>query len=609
MGRGFLAGIFWGGVVGVGMLGVSSQVMDRQQLSFPKPEASPVDVPAGSEFDQAREETDPVLPGTEATPGAGEIVTAVIPPEDAVETPPAFDTSSLDAPRPTVEGPSGLGDAPEVAEDVSVPEGGDAGRLGSAGNLAGAPATPSLEAPAAPVVAPEADTEAPASGTAPEPEEVEVVEAVPETAPDAGTEIAALPSEMAEPAPSAGDSAPVVQSDSDSPAAPVSPEISEAPSMPGVVVPEAGDAPAGGLAAAAPEAAEPEAPVADIEAAPETPAVAPAPEVAEAEPEPEPEPAAEPEAPAGPAPEVVEVPDSGGVATVDGSDTQFFTPVETFRDRAEGVEVNRLPTIGGDDETDGLPVVRRLPGSPLTEEVPEAEAEAGEEVAVPGAAAAGPAIRAFAMEYDAPEGTAMVSVILMHEGSEPLSAPDLARVPPEVVFAVDAGAANAAGIAAAYRGAGREVVMIPALPAGAAPQDVEVALGANLEAIPEAVALIDVSGSSFQSDREAVAQVVDVITDTGHGLITFPRGLNTAHQQAERAGLPTGLIFRLLDGDDETDEQIRRTLDRAAFRARQSDAVILVGRASPGTMAAVTAWAADAAGDVALAPVSKALGG
>ena len=53
------------------------------------------------------------------------------------------------------------------------------------------------------------------------------------------------------------------------------------------------------------------------------------------------------------------------------------------------------------------------------------------------------------------------------------------------------------------------------------------------------------------------------------------------------------------------------TLDRAAFRARQSDAVILVGRASPGTMAAITAWAADAVagGDVALAPVSKALGG
>lgn len=619
MGRGFLAGILWGGVVGVGMLGVSSQVMDRQQLSFPRPEASPVDVPAGSEFDQAREETDPVLPGTEESPDAGEIVTAVIPPEDAVETPPAFDTSSLDAPQPTVEGPSGLGDAPEVAEDVTVPEGGDAGRVGSSGNLAGTPASPSLEAPASPVAAPETDTQAPVPGAAPEADEIEVVEAGTEDAPEASTEIAALPSEMAEPAPSAGDSAPGVETESDSPLAPVSPEISEAPSMPGVVVPEAVDAPSGGTAAAQPEAASPEAPVAVTEDAPEVPAVVapdPEPQVAETAPEPEaaPEPEPEPEpqvAEVAPAPEVAPVEtapsDSGGVVTADGGDSQFFTPVETFQDRAEGVEVNRLPTIGGDDDDTTLPVVRRLPGTPVTEATPEAETGEGEDVAQLGDAADGPAIRAFAMEYDAPESAAMVSVILLHEGPEPMPAADLRRLPPGVVFAVDAGGPNAAGVASDYRRAGREVVMIPALPAGAAPQDVEVALSANLEAVPQAVALMDVSGSSFQSDREAVAQVVDVIADTGHGLITFPRGLNTAHQQAERAGLPTGLIFRLLDGDNETDEQIRRTLDRAAFRARQSDGVILVGRASPGTMAAVASWAADAGGDVALAPVSRAL--
>lgn len=592
MGRGFLAGIFWGGVVGIGMLGVSSQVMDRQQLSFPKPEASAVDVPGGSQFDQAREETDPVLPGTEGTPGAGEIVTAVIPPEDAVETPPAFDTSSLDVPQPTVEGPSGLGDVPEVAEDVTVPESGDTGRVGSSDTVAGAPASPSLAAPSAPVIAPETDTEAPAPGVAPEAEEIEAVEAgSEESAPGAGTEVAALPSEAAEAAPSVGDSAPVVQSDSDSPVAPVSPEISEAPSMPGVVVPDAGEAPSGGLAAAQPEAVEPEAPVGAVDATPDAP-------VAEAAPEPEPQP--------GPTPQVVEVPDSGGVVTADGGDTQFFTPVETFQDRAEGVEVNRLPTIGGDDD-DALPVVRRLPGTPLTEGEPEAEADAVDEVAAPGAAAEGPAIRAYAMDFDLPEGAAIVSVILIHEGSEPISASELKRLPASVDFAIDAGTPNAAGIASAYRSAGRELVMIPSLPSGAAPQDVEVALSANLEAIPQAVALMDVSGSSFQSDRAAVAQVVDVIADTGHGLITFPRGLNTAHQQAERAGLPTGLIFRLLDGENETDEQIRRTLDRAAFRARQSDGVILVGKATPATMAAVAAWAADAGSDVVLAPVSKAL--
>ena len=584
MGRGFLAGIFWGGVVGMGLLLVSSQTMDRQQLSFPKPEASPVDVPGGSEFDQAREDTDPVLPGTEDTPDADEIVTGVLPPADGVETPPAFDTSSLDVPQPSVEGPSGLGDAPAVADEVTVPETGSGDRVGSSDNVAGGPVSPSLEAPEAPIAAPATDTSAPEAVDAPGTEALEVTEApAAEPAPEAATEIAALPAESGDAPPAAIDTAPAVRSESDAPVSPVAPQIGDGPTLEGVRMPEPEPAPAtGGQAAVQPEIAQPEAPMA-MPAEPEG-----EPQVTESE---------------SPAPEVVETPDSGGVATVDGGDSQFFTPVETFQDRAEGVEVNRLPTIGGDD--DALPVVRRLPGAPVS------TGRAEEDVAAPAEtqlqAMDGPAVRAFAMDYDAPEGAALVSVVLLHDGPEPLSASDLRRLPPTVGFAVDAGAPNAAGVASEYRRAGREVVMIPSLPMGASPQDVEVALSVNLERIPQAVAVMDVSGSSFQSDREAVAQVVAVIGDTGHGLITFPRGLNTAHQQAERAGLPTGLIFRLLDDDNETDEQIRRTLDRAAFRARQNDAVILVGHARAGTIAAVADWAANASGDVMLAPVSAAL--
>ena len=156
--------------------------------------------------------------------------------------------------------------------------------------------------------------------------------------------------------------------------------------------------------------------------------------------------------------------------------------------------------------------------------------------------------------------------------------------------------------------AGREVVLIPALPQGARPQDVEQALRVNFETIPEAVAIMDVSGGRFQSDRAAVSQVVDVVSDTGHGLITFPRGLNTVHQRAERAGVPTGLIFRNLDGGNETSEQIRRTMDRAAFRARQEDAVILVGTTSALTLGAILEWSlGNRSTSVTIAPISAAL--
>ncbi|MEK6216650.1 MAG: hypothetical protein N2B03_05465, partial [Boseongicola sp.] len=153
MGRGFLAGIFWGGIVGLAVLFLSSQIMDRRELSFPKPEAAAVEVPAGTEFDQARPETDPVVPEAETRPGADAVV-GVTPPEDAVETPHAFDTSSLEVPQPSVEGPQGLGETPEVADDVQIDVTGP-------GDGAVATAEPKLPTPEAPAQAPDTTTEAP----------------------------------------------------------------------------------------------------------------------------------------------------------------------------------------------------------------------------------------------------------------------------------------------------------------------------------------------------------------------------------------------------------------------------------------------------------------
>ena len=112
MGRGFLAGIFWGAVVGAAILLVSNVTMERQQLSFPRPEAVPVEVPAGSEFDQARPETDPVVPEVETRP-SGEVAGGVAAPPDVVEEPPQFDTSSLEVPQPTLDAPGGLGELPD----------------------------------------------------------------------------------------------------------------------------------------------------------------------------------------------------------------------------------------------------------------------------------------------------------------------------------------------------------------------------------------------------------------------------------------------------------------------------------------------------------------
>ncbi len=506
LGRGFLAGIFWGGIVGFAMLAVSSLVFGRQELSLPRPEAVPVEVPAGTEFDQARPETEPVVPNAETRPDA-EPVAGVVAPDDAVETPPAFDTSSLEVPQPSVEGPSGLGATPDVAEEIDINVTGPASSTDGTGTDSG----PVLVAPDVPGAAPETATDAPLEADAPEADDVAVV----------------APEIVEEPAPMAP--APEVADAIDTPV----PTIIETDSAD---APEVVDAPVG------------------IEV-----------------------------------PSVDEAPNA--IVRVDGGESEFFKPVDEIGNIAPNIETDRLPRIGTTPDV----------------EAPDAiVVEAAPEPAIP--LEGSNALTRWATDYVVPRDQPLMSIVLVHVGDAVLGSSAMAQLPDTVAFAVDAGLSNARQIAADYRGMGREVVMIPSLPVAATPQDVEVALRVNFETVPEAVAVMDNSGDSFQSDRAAVAQVVDIVAASGHGLITFPRGLNTAHQRAQRVGVATGLIFRDIDGAGETNEQIRRAMDRAAFRARQDEAVILVGRTDAATIEALAEWMlGNRAASVALAPISVAL--
>lgn len=542
MGRGFLAGIFWGGIVGLGLLFLSSQIMDRRELSFPRPEAAAVEVPAGTEFDQARPETEPVAPVAETKPEA-DAVAGVNPPEDAVETPPAFDTSSLEVPQPSIEGPQSLGETPEVADDVQI----DVTGPGS-GDSGVSTVEPALQTPEAPAQAPATTTQAPTAVETDSEGDTDV--AIVSPSPEATTEI-------------------------ETPKAPDATDSIES------LVPQ----PVETEAAEAPEA-------------PTAPAAVEAPEVEES---------------------------LNEIIRPEGSDSEFIQPVEEITDRAPEVETDRLPRIGDAPTTEEaalplpdtaqeeaepetnteqavLPVIRALPGASDEEESLDLPSD---DDPLPADA---PALLKWRTAFDYVGDRPLMSIVLVHEGAQALSADELAGVPAVIAFGISAGQQDAGRIAAEYRDAGREVVLIPSLPEGATPQDVEVALRVNFETVPEAVAVMDSSGESFQSDRAAVAQIVDVVAATGHGLITFPRGLNTAHQRAERSGVPTGLIFRDIDGDAQSDEQIRRAMDRAAFRARQDEAVILVGRTKPETLAALTEWAlGNRAASVTLAPILMAL--
>ncbi|NHX27684.1 divergent polysaccharide deacetylase family protein, partial [Escherichia coli] len=94
----------------------------------------------------------------------------------------------------------------------------------------------------------------------------------------------------------------------------------------------------------------------------------------------------------------------------------------------------------------------------------------------------------------------------------------------------------------------------------------------------------------------------------GHGLISFDRGLNSARQIAEGADVPAGLIFRLLDANDESAPVIRRYLDRAAFKAGQDGQVIMLGHSRSETVKALFAWTLESKSpDIQMAPASAVL--
>ena len=605
MGRGFLSGIFLGAIVSAVLLFVSSQVLERQTLSFPKPSASAVEVPAGTEFDQARPESDPVVPNSETRPSADAVVEAPVP-DDAPDAPPALDTSALEVPTPEVAAPQTLETvAIEDSDAPTAPEGDSQASVGDVSEL---------RTPDAPAAAPEAETETPEVTQAP------LEDAAPETgAEDSSpveTEIAALPEAGADTdAAQDAETAPAVVSEDTAPSAPVMPEISTEQALPDpnvTVIELNGDD--------APEVSE-------------APSQAPLIEIIEpAKPQPE------------NATDAGTKPDSDPVVQESDADElpSFLRPVEVLENAGE-VETGRLPQVaaglndsdapvvpapesgaepetaspaqpaqnaeqesGADDRVAALPTIRR----PGAESVPEIEAAQDEVVE---AAASDldslPALVRNAVEFENPNGNPLLSVVLVNRGA-PLTADQLDELPDVLAFGIEAGAVGAADAAKYYRAAGREVVMIPSLPQGATPQDVEQALRVNFDTVNQAVAVMDVSGGSFQSDRAAVSQVVDVVAESGHGLITFPRGLNTAHQRATRAGVATGLIFREMDAEGEDASQIQRTLDRAAFRARQDEAVILVGTTEQTTLIALVEWMlGNRAESVTLAPISAALAG
>ncbi|MEM6729730.1 MAG: divergent polysaccharide deacetylase family protein, partial [Pseudomonadota bacterium] len=230
-----------------------------------------------------------------------------------------------------------------------------------------------------------------------------------------------------------------------------------------------------------------------------------------------------------------------------------------FGDRAQGVRVNRP----GTKEPEAAPV------------------------------AAAPPIQAFQASdavWGGPDGRPLFSLVLIDEAGDGALLGALESFDGPLTFAIPGDAPNARTAMERYRAAGHEVAILADLPEGAAPSDVEQAMAVYVSSVPEAVALLDGTLSGFRGDRRVAGQVAEILSETGHGLLTFSAGLGTAVQIAEQAGIPTGTVFRDLDVNGQGNTVIRRFLDQAAFRAGQDGEAILLARMRAETISALLIW-------------------
>ncbi|MCZ4353637.1 divergent polysaccharide deacetylase family protein [Roseovarius aestuarii] len=287
-------------------------------------------------------------------------------------------------------------------------------------------------------------------------------------------------------------------------------------------------------------------------------------------------------------PEVSAVPEPSAVPEVAEPEETPDVSSSTIGDLAEGVATNRLPSV-----TDGT----AEPTEPI-EEV--AQVEPAQDL---------PAIVANAEPFEASGEKPLMAIILIDDGSSSIGLNALAAFPYPLNFAVDALAPNATETMARYRAAGFEVLALANLPDGAQAVDTEITMQTILGAVPEAVAIIEGTGTGLQISRDASEQLAPILLESGHGLVLFSKGLDTASKLISREGVPVGTVFRDFDAKGQNATVIRRFLDQAAFKAgREDGGVIMLGRLRADTISALLLWGLqDRANRVELAPISAVL--
>ncbi|MDU8942175.1 divergent polysaccharide deacetylase family protein [Ovoidimarina sediminis] len=583
--RGIFAGGFWGGLIGIITVALTSQLADWRDLTPAVTEAETEQDIRPEEPAEAAQEPPVVIAGTvtdkpadtsapaSATDQAQEISAPSLetspPSQPAASDAPAMVTAPAEpslVPGTVAEteagSPAGVSISQTVAPAADTPP----SMISTDTALTPARLAPSAQSetlmlgpPAEEGMAPEAPLKMAALDLAPAPNSA----LAPPTGPGAGVEAPEIPDRPVPPAPEV------------STAEPVLPDAEPAPVVPAEMY------------------ADPRAVADEPELLPtEEPARAPEEELP---PVAETAPAAQPETiPEAPEPVVViEAPEPVQVVEAEKTERVEDAPTDVAQANPESsgeVRILRLPTIG-----DG------------------AEGDAGDEAEDPGAEenlqsaqeGIGGALTRNAIDFEVPQGAARIAIVLVHSPD----APAAEELPVPLTFAVPSGMPDAADVVSSYKAAGHEVIVVPDLPDRPTPQDVEVAVSAAEQILAGAVAMGDVSGAGFQGVRGAAGQAVSAAGRSGHGLVTAGRGFNSVERLAAEAGVAAFALTTTVSEQVTDPRAMARALDQAAFRARRDGAAGFLGHASGAQIAAILSWIADVDDDLAAVPISTVLKG
>lgn len=207
----------------------------------------------------------------------------------------------------------------------------------------------------------------------------------------------------------------------------------------------------------------------------------------------------------------------------------------------------------------------------------------------------------------------MMAIILQDAGAAEDLRRGLLTLSAPITFGVTANLSGASDISTGYHDKGYEVVVVmpdqgQLAERGMSSADMQSLLSGVFDAVPVATALVDRVGGEFPSDPNLVNAALETLKTTGHAFLTHRgNGLNSVPQKANSEGVPSDVVFRVIDETDDA-ASIRTALERAVLEASKSGKVIVIGRVRPDTVTTLFSWLlSPGASSVSIVPVSQVL--